>query len=58
MPLVCLALVCKLGMKSLFLVICVPGRVFGGGFITQSCPALVALWTVARQAPLSMGFPR
>ena len=24
----------------------------------QSCPTLVTSWTVARQAPLSMGFPR
>ena len=24
----------------------------------QSCPALVTLWTVARQAPLSMEFSR
>ena len=24
----------------------------------QSCPTLCTLWTVARQAPLSMGFPR
>ena len=26
--------------------------------VTQSCPTLCYLWTVARQAPLSMGFPR
>ena len=26
--------------------------------VTQSCPVLCNLWTVARQAPLSMGFSR
>ena len=26
--------------------------------VTQSYPTLVTLWTAARQAPLSMGFPR
>ena len=26
--------------------------------VTQSCPTLVTPWTVARQAPLSMGFSR
>ena len=30
----------------------------GGGLVAQSCPALVTPWTVAHQAPLSMGFPR
>ena len=29
---------------------------FGGGLVAKSCPTLVILWTVARQAPLSMGF--
>ena len=28
----------------------------GGGLVAKSCPTLVILWTVARQAPLSMGF--
>ena len=29
------------------------------GLVTRSCPRiLVTLWTVAYQAPLSMGFPR
>ena len=28
------------------------------GLVAKSCPTLVALWTVARQAPLSMGFSR
>ena len=30
----------------------------GGGLVTQSCPSPETLWTAARQAPLSMGFPR
>ena len=25
--------------------------------VAQSCPTLATLWTIARQAPLSMGFP-
>ena len=35
--------------------LCVP--FCGGGLVAKSCPALVTPWTVARQAPLSMGFP-
>ena len=30
----------------------------GGGLVAKSCPTLAALWTVACQAPLSMGFSR
>ena len=30
----------------------------GGGLVTKSCLTLVTSWTVARQAPLSMGFSR
>ena len=30
----------------------------GGGLVAQSCPTLVTPWTVARQASLSLGFPR
>ena len=26
--------------------------------VTKSCPTFAILWTVAYQAPLSMGFPR
>ena len=29
-----------------------------GGLVAQSRPTLVIPWTVAHQAPLSMGFPR
>ena len=31
---------------------------FGGGSFTKSCLTLMTPWTVAHQAPLSMGFPR
>ena len=30
----------------------------GGGLVAQLCPTLATPWTVARQAPLSMGFSR
>ena len=30
----------------------------GGGLVAQSCPTLATPWTVACQAPLSMGFSR
>ena len=30
----------------------------GGGLVTKSCLTLVTSWTVARQAPLTVGFPR
>ena len=30
----------------------------GGGLVTKSCLTFVTPWTVAHQAPLSMGFPR
>ena len=30
----------------------------GGGLVAKSCPILATPWTVACQAPLSMGFPR
>ena len=30
----------------------------GGGLVIKSCPTLATLWTVACQAPLSMGFSR
>ena len=31
---------------------------FSGGLVAKSCPTLVTLWTVASQAPLSMGFSK
>ena len=30
----------------------------GGGLVAKSCPALVTPWTIAREAPPSMGFSR
>ena len=30
----------------------------GGGLVTKSCPTLVTPWTVACQAPLSVGFSK
>ena len=30
----------------------------GGSLVAKSCPTLATPWTVAHQAPLSMGFPR
>ena len=30
----------------------------GGSSVTKSCPTLATPWTVAHQAPLSMGFSR
>ena len=30
----------------------------GSGLVTKSCLAVVTPWTVAHQAPLSVGFPR
>ena len=30
----------------------------GGDLVTKSCPTLVTPWTIACQAPLSMGFSR
>ena len=31
---------------------------FGGGLVIKSFSTLVTPWTIALQAPLSMGFPR
>ena len=33
-------------------------KMYGGGFVAQSCPTLATPWTLACQAPLSMGFSR
>ena len=32
--------------------------IYGGGLVAKSCPTLATPWTVACQAPLSMGFSR
>ena len=31
---------------------------YGGGLVVKSCPTLATPWTIAHQAPLSMGFSR
>ena len=36
----------------------IPGQPHGGGLDAKSCPTLATPWTVACQAPLSMGFSR
>ena len=33
-------------------------KIIGGSLVAKLCLTLVTPWTVARQAPLSMGFPR
>ena len=30
----------------------------GGGLVTKSCPTFVTPWTIAHQAPLSVGLSR
>ena len=30
----------------------------GGGLVAKSCPILATPWTVAHQAPLTLGFPK
>ena len=34
------------------------GIIGGGGLVAKSSPTLVIPWTIAHQAPLSMGFSR
>ena len=43
------------GCKSF---LCLGEKRFGGGLVVKLCPTLMTLWTVACQAPLSMGFSR
>ena len=38
--------------------ILLPAHGGGGGLVAKSCPTLTTPWTVACQAPLSMGFTR
>ena len=38
--------------------VCVCVCVYGGGLVAKSCLTLASPWTIAHQAPLSMGFPR
>ena len=46
-----------ISLRLLFIFLCfsMPG---GGGLVTKSCLTLATPWTVACQAPLSMGFSR
>ena len=37
---------------------CVCTLYYGGGLVTKSCPTIATPWTVAHQAPLSIGFSR
>ena len=46
------------GRQGLTLDVHLSGIDSGGGLVTQSCLTLVTPWTVARQAPLPMGFSR
>ena len=46
------------GRQGLMLDVHLSGIDSGGGLVTQSCLTLVTPWTVARQAPLPMGFSR
>ena len=54
----------KLGKKYIKAVYCYPAYLTymhsggGAGLVTKSCPTLATPWTVAHQAPLSMGFSR
>ena len=43
-------------ISNRFLLNCSGGG--GGGLFAKSCPTLVTPWTVAHQAPLSVGFSR
>ena len=41
-----------------FTIIVMGSRIFVGGLVAKSCLTLATPWTVACQAPLSMGFSR
>ena len=43
---------------SRFIIAFLPQSHLGGGLVAKSCPTLVTPWTIAHQAPLSMGFSR
>ena len=45
-------------VERLILCVCVCVCVYGGGLVAKSCLTLASPWTIAHQAPLSMGFPR
>ena len=43
---------------SLVVTVAIILMIDGGGLVAKSCPTLAPPWTVACQAPLSMGFSR
>ena len=45
-------------ISNRFLLNCSGGGGGGGGLFAKSCPTLATPWTVAHQAPLSVGFSR
>ena len=49
-------LVCKYECVCIYAYVCI--YVCGGGLVSKSCLTLATLWTVAHQAPLSIGFSR
>ena len=53
----------RIGLILLFTLVLFPKsnlayEFHGGGLVIKLCPTLAIQWTVARQAPLSMGFSR
>ena len=51
-------MICKTLHKYMLVLWCVHLTGGGGSLVTKSCPSLVTMWTVALQAPPSMGFSR
>ena len=49
-------LMCKCVCVCIYEYVCV--YICGGSLVTKLCPTLAIPWTLARQAPLSMGFFR
>ena len=49
-------LLCKYVCVCIYAYVCI--YVYGGGLVTKLCPTLAISWTVACQAPLSVGFSR
>ena len=45
-------------LNAVFTIIVMGSRIFVGGLVAKSCLTLATPWTVACQAPLSMGFSR
>ena len=49
-------LMCKYACVCIYAYVCI--YVCGGGLVSKLCLTLATLWTVAHQAPLSIGFSR